>query len=97
MSKHATTDEDSVGVRELKDRLSAVLRRVQSGRTVAVTRRNRRVALVVPCGSRSTEDLLAELAATGCITWSGGKPAGSRRPPVVRGPSVSDAVAEDRR
>ena len=97
MSKNTGMDEDSVGVRELKDRLSAVLRRVQAGRTVAVTHRNRRVTLVVPCGSRSTEDLLAELVATGCIAWSGGKPTGSRRPPTVRGPSVSDAVVEDRR
>jgi antitoxin (DNA-binding transcriptional repressor) of toxin-antitoxin stability system len=97
MSRHTPDSEESVGVRELKDRLSAVLRRVAAGRTVAGTRRSRRVALFVPCEGRSTADLPAELAGTGCIAWAGGKPTGSRRPPVVRGASVSDAVREGRR
>jgi len=38
-----------------------------------------------------------DLAPTDCISWSGGKPRGSARRPVVRGKSVSDAVLEGRR
>ncbi len=37
-----------IGVRELKDKLSATLARVQRGETVTVTDRNRVVAVIVP-------------------------------------------------
>jgi prevent-host-death family protein len=87
----------SVGVRELRDRVSAVLRRVRNGETVAVTDRNRPIALLVPLGPATSEETLREIVKTGRIAWSGGKPRGARRPPKVRGPAVSDAVVEDRR
>jgi len=29
--------------------------------------------------------------------WGGGKPRGSRKAPKIKGPSVADAVIEDRR
>ena len=29
--------------------------------------------------------------------WGGGKPRGARRPPKIKGPSVADAVIQDRR
>ena len=28
--------------------------------------------------------------------WEGGKPRGARRPPKIKGPSVADAVIQDR-
>jgi antitoxin (DNA-binding transcriptional repressor) of toxin-antitoxin stability system len=96
VSHAAPGTADAIGVRELRNRLSAVLRRIENGRAVAVTRRNRIVALFVPGAGRTAADLLGELARAGCLAWSGGKPAGSRRPPRVRGASVADAVLEAR-
>ena len=96
--KHETGPADhSVGVRELKDRLSAVLRRVRAGETITVTERRHAVARLVPCAAGSDEDLLRELVAAGLLAWSGGKPRDSRRPARVRGDSVADAVLEQRR
>jgi prevent-host-death family protein len=87
-----------IGVRELKDKLSATLARVQRGETVTVTDRNRPVAVIVPVGASGEEDALVRtLVKSGRLAWSGGKPAGLEKAPPVRGPSVSDAVVEDRR
>ena len=87
----------SVGVRELKAHLSSVLARVRRGETVAVTDRHRRVAVLVPADDADPALLLQRLATTPRIGWAGGKPKGLRTPPDVRGPSVADAVIEDRR
>lgn len=90
----------SVGLRVLKNQTGAVLRRVRAGETVELTDRGRPIALILPLGGGSAADLastLRELAASGRITWSGGKPRGLASPPKVRGASVADAVIEDRR
>jgi prevent-host-death family protein len=87
-----------IGIRELKDRLSATLARVQRGETVTVTDRNRPVALIVPVGATGeAAALVRTLVKSGRLAWSGGKPAGLEKAPPVRGGSVSDAVVEDRR
>jgi prevent-host-death family protein len=87
-----------VGVRELKDNLSATLARVRRGETVTVTDRNRAVALIVPAGIEGEEDVVVRtLVKSGRLAWSGGKPRGLDKAPRVRGPSVSEAVVEDRR
>jgi len=86
-----------VGIRELKEHLSAVVRRVKDGETVTLTDRNRPVALIVPIQARDDDATLLELCKAGRLSWSGGKPRGSKQPARVRGPSVSDAVIEDRR
>ena len=87
----------SVGIRELKDHLSAVLEQVKRGTAVTVTDRRQPIAIILPVGKRSEATAIQELVRAGRLSWSGGKPKGSARPPVVRGPSVSDAVIEDRR
>jgi len=87
-----------IGVRELKDKLSATLARVRRGESITVTDRNRPVAIIVP--ARATEDadtVVRTLVKSGRLAWSGGKPAGLENAARVRGPSVSDAVVEDRR
>ena len=87
-----------IGVRELKDKLSATLARVQRGETVTVTDRNRAVAVIVPAGAEEEEDVVVRtLVKSGRLAWSGGKPEGLEKAPRVRGPSVSEAVVEDRR
>jgi prevent-host-death family protein len=87
----------TIGVRELKDKLSATLARVRRGATVTVTDRNRPVAVIIPARSANEEELVRTLAKSGRLAWSGGKPRGLGKAPHVRGPSVSDAVVEDRR
>jgi len=87
-----------IGVRELKDKLSATLARVQRGETVTVTDRNRAVAVIVPARPEGEEDVVVRtLAKSERLAWSGGKPKGLHKAPRVRGASVSDAVVEDRR
>ncbi len=86
----------SVGVRDLKARASALLRRVRNGDTIVVTDRRRPVALLVPIREGS-EDVLVNLAKTGRFAWGGGKPSGSRRRARIRGRGVAQAVIEDRR
>ena len=87
----------SIGVRELKDNLSATLARVRRGTTVTVTDRNRPVAVIVPARATGEEELVRTLVNSGRLAWSGGKPAGLKKAPSIRGPLVSDAVVEDRR
>ena len=87
-----------IGVRELKDKLSATLARVQRGEAITVTDRNRPVAVIVPArAAEETEKVVRMLVRSGRLAWSGGKPAGLENTPRVHGPSVSDAVVEDRR
>jgi prevent-host-death family protein len=84
----------SVGVRELKNSLTACLARVKEGEEIVVTNRGKPVARLVPI-DRST-DRLAELVAQGLV-----------RPPIrprTRVPepieidgTVSDLVADQRR
>jgi len=52
----------NIGVRELKDNLSATLARVRRGTTVTVTDRNRPVAVIVPARATGEEELVRMLA-----------------------------------
>ncbi|MBN2494235.1 MAG: type II toxin-antitoxin system prevent-host-death family antitoxin [Deltaproteobacteria bacterium] len=89
---------EAIGIRDLKNNLSAVLRRVKNGETVTIKERNQPIAVLVPTSEgEGDEHILARLAGVGRLSWSGGKPVGCRRAPRVRGRSVSDAVLEDRR
>jgi prevent-host-death family protein len=55
----------TVGVRELRQNLSAVLRRVQGGERLIVTERNRAVAELAPVSERSAG--FARLVAEGMV------------------------------
>ena len=93
MAKHAP-----VGLRELKNATSEVLRRVRRGEIVTVTDRGRAIARLVPVVEHANaEAILRELVRAGRIAWGGGKPVGAGRPVRVRGASVASAVVEDRR
>lgn len=87
----------TVGVRELKSRLSDYLRRIRRGERIVVTDRGRPVALLSPtAGSRADEGVDAMLR-DGTARWVGGKPRGAHRPVRIKGASVAAAVGEDRR
>lgn len=91
MTLHARGYE--VGVRELHDRLSEHLERVERGAQVVVTRRGRPIARLSAVDS---DDPWAQLEQRGLITRPS-RPRSPRRADVAaRGP-VSDLVGEQRR
>ena len=88
--------ERSVGIRELKSKLSQCVREVRRGATIIVTAHGRRVARLVP-EADSLEERLATLKNTGTILWSGRR-LGARKPCVrARGRrTVADILVESR-
>jgi prevent-host-death family protein len=85
--------EYEVGVRELHDRLSAHLERVEHGGQVVVTRRGRPIARLSAIAS---DDPLADLRRRGLITPPS-RARGARRASVKARGLVADLVAEQRR
>ncbi len=85
--------EIEVGVRELHDRLSGYLEKVEEGTELIVTRRGKRIARMSQIdASRPFE----ELERRGLVRW----PKGQRKPrkaSIKSQGSVSDLVAEQRR
>lgn len=91
----------TVGIRELKNRLTHYVRRARQGDEVIVTDRGTPVAIL-----RSVEHAeppqspmarLARLAARGSIVLPTGKPRRRFRPVKIAGPPLSQAIVEDRR
>jgi len=85
----------TVGIRELKDRASSIIDRVQDGESITVTKHGRPVAKIV---SAATPPHLASLVADGTVRPS----EGSRylpKPAKLRGSgkSAADYVSEGRR
>ncbi len=89
--------ERTVGIRELKNNLSRILKLVKDGHVVAVSDRNKRVALLLPVGQRRMDEKIDHLVETGLLSWQGGKPGGAERPGRSTAGTVSDAVLEERR
>ena len=88
---------ETVGIRELKARLSHHLQRVRDGATLVVTDRGREIATIAPVQAKAETAWAWKMVQEGRAHWNGGKPAGCR--PRVRlkgGATVSDAVIEDR-
>jgi prevent-host-death family protein len=83
--------ESEVGVRELHDRLSEYLERVEGGSEIVVTRRGRPVARLSGLGERPLE----ALAQRGLVRMPRGEPS-SRSAKVKATGSVSDLVSEQR-
>jgi len=82
-------------VRELKARLSQLLKRVEAGGTVTVRVHNRPVAEIVPIRKKRS---IKQLSGEPGIAWNGRKPAGIVRPEALpKDASVSAWVSEDRR
>lgn len=90
MTLHGRDDE--VGVRELHDRLSEYLERVEAGGEVVVTRRGRRIARL---SGLDPERPLEELERRGLVRMPEG-PRSRRAARVEVSGSVSDLVSEQR-
>lgn len=85
--------EEEVGVRELHDKLSEYLQRVEEGADVIVTRRGKQIARL---SSIDAEDPLEDLRRRGLLRPAR-RPRTPRRAEVEATGSVSDLIAEQRR
>ena len=84
---------DTVGIRELKANLSRYVARAREGERIIVTDRGEQVAEIAPLSHEI--QVLDRLAKEGRVHWSGRRPV-FERGPAHSGPSVSDAVTEQR-
>jgi prevent-host-death family protein len=91
----AIMEKATVGIRELKDRASAIIGRVEEGEAITVTKHGRPVAKIV---STSTPPPLAALVADGTVRPSEG-PRHLPKPAKARGTgkSATNYVSEGRR
>jgi len=88
--------ERSIGIRELKAKLSACVREVKRGGTIVVTEHGRRVARLVP-ESDSLDDRLEILRRAGTMVWSGRRLGRATAGVRARGKrTVADIVVENR-
>ena len=84
----------TVGIKELKARLSSYVEKAAAGEEVVVTDHGREVALLVPI-SRERQ-AVSVLMDSGRVQWSGGKPKGTAGV-RMKGKPLSDTVLEERR
>jgi len=91
----------TVGVRELKNRLTDYLRRTKLGEEVVVTEHGKPIALLHPFHpSRKGESLearMAGLASQGIVSLPSGKRFKKFRPFKVSGTPLSQMALQDRR
>lgn len=84
----------SVGLKELKEKLSGYVDKVRHGEEIVVTDRGREIALVVPISRE--RNAVTGLVGSGRAAWAGGKPAGVKGI-KAKGGSVAKTILEDRR
>jgi prevent-host-death family protein len=84
----------SVGIKELKAKLSSYIDKVNRGEQVIITEHGREVAVMVPISKERLT--IRALVETGRAHWSGGKPRGLKGI-RVKGRPLSETVLEERR
>jgi len=84
----------SVGIKELKEKLSGYVDKVRHGEEVVVTDRGKEVALITPISRE--RGAVKELVEMGKAKWAGGKPAGVRGM-RTKGKPLSKTILEERR
>ena len=87
----------TVGIKELKNRLSHYLREIKKGGKIVITEREKVIATIVPVERADEDSRLLSLVKEGFARWKGGKPVGSRHPIKIKGKTVSEIVIEERR
>jgi len=87
----------SVGIRELKNKLSYYLERVKGGESLAVTEHGRTIAYILPSEKAPQYESLVRMVREDLATWKGGKPQGSTQPVKMKGKPASKIVLEERR
>jgi prevent-host-death family protein len=88
--------EMSVGIRDLKARLSAYLREVKNGQTIDITDHGEVVARLVPV-PKTLDERIAAMVAAGMADWNGEylQPV-TDKPKVRDGGTVADLIVENR-
>ena len=81
-----------IGIRELRDTLTATIRRVRNGETLEVTHDGEPVAILAPVGDDRIQRLIAGADATAPTPLE--EPL--RRFPVIGDLTASEAIEEDR-
>jgi prevent-host-death family protein len=84
----------SVGIKELKSRLSSYVDRVRKGEEVVITEHGKEVALVIPISRERMA--IRSLIDSGEAKWTGGKPEGLDNV-RIKGKALSKTVIEERR
>lgn len=88
--------EVTVGVRELKARLSEYLREIKRGNTIVITEHGKPVGRLVPSAQPLAERVEA-MRRAGLVTWNGKKlPAGQPVATLRRRHSLADLISEGR-
>jgi prevent-host-death family protein len=82
----------SVGIKELKEKLSAYLNRVRHGEEIIVKDRGKEIANVIPISPE--RNAVRHLVDTGQAAWAGDKPRGLKG---IKGKPLSTTILEDRR
>jgi len=92
----------TVGIKDLKNKLSSYIHLTKSGQTIIITQRGRPVALLRPVDvekldlDKSVEERLGLLAKKGLIRMPISKTRRGFQPVRVKGELVSSAILEDR-
>ncbi|KAF0221274.1 MAG: prevent-host-death [Geobacteraceae bacterium] len=84
----------TVGIKELKAKLSSYVEKVGAGEEVVVTDHGKEVALLVPISKE--RQAVRALMDSGKVQWSGGKPKGTSGV-RTKGKPLADTVLEERR
>jgi prevent-host-death family protein len=84
----------SVGIKELKEKLSGYVDKVRHGEEIVVTDRGKEIALVIPISRERSA--VKHLVGSDRAVWSGGKPVGVKGV-KAKGGSIAKTVLEDRR
>jgi prevent-host-death family protein len=86
----------TVGIRELKARLSSYLKDVKAGSTLVITERGKPIGRIVPI-KPSVEAQMQELLQTGLVAWSGRKLTTVEPVVKLRGQkTIAELLLEDR-
>jgi prevent-host-death family protein len=97
MQRERSRAMPTVGIRQLRNKLSLYLKQVEQGKRIEVTNRGEVIALLVPAKLRKLDEKLLVLVEEGLASWTGGKPRGASQPVKGRGRSLSEIILEDRR
>jgi prevent-host-death family protein len=84
----------SVGIKELKEKLSGYVDKVRHGEEIVVTDRGKEIALVIPISRERSA--VKQLVGSHRAVWSGGKPVGVKGV-KAKGGSIAKTVLENRR
>lgn len=84
----------TVGIKELKAKLSSYVGKVKDGEEIVITDHGEEVAMVIPISPE--RHLITSLMDSGKVKWTGGKPKG-KAGVTMEGEPVSDTVLDERR